>query len=171
MRHATIKAAVISAVLISGKYALIFGVLFFLFLFATILMVGGDGTAPAVTHMSAAVIKFTVGTLGVSSRGSIFVVVMFWVFIAFPLIFLVILPLELATKSESSNEVDRPHGYSALAVLFAFAAIPFFIYDSRKNETNTIEEEKLAFEYVTHNPQIMQLAGGSVRTFPSASTI
>lgn len=32
------------------------------------------------------------------------------------------------------------------------------------------EEEQLALDYVTHNNQVIQLAGGSVKTFPSAST-
>lgn len=39
-----------------------------------------------------------------------------------------------------------------------------------ENQTRK-EEEQLALDYITHNDQIIKLAGGAVKTFPAASTI
>lgn len=55
-----------------------FALLFFVFLIASIIMVQGDGSAPGVTQLSAAIIDFTFKLLGVSSQGSLFAVVFFW---------------------------------------------------------------------------------------------
>jgi hypothetical protein len=39
-----------------------------------------------------------------------------------------------------------------------------------ENQTRK-EEERLALEYITHNDQVIKLAGGTVKTFPASSTI
>ena len=39
-----------------------------------------------------------------------------------------------------------------------------------ENQTRK-EEERLALDYITHNDQVIKLAGGTVKTFPASSTI
>lgn len=104
MAHRT-SQNVSKALAIAGKWASIFAVIFFLFLFSTILMVGGDGTAPSVTHLSVAIISFTVRLLGIGTSGAVFPVVLFWTLAVFVVVFLLAMILR-RRDSESSRHTN-----------------------------------------------------------------
>ncbi len=83
---------VIDAFGVAGKYSALFGLCFFIFFFASIPMVMGDGTAPWITYMALGVIDFTVKFLGISSKGGVvFTVVFFWAAVVFVLVFMFVL--------------------------------------------------------------------------------
>jgi hypothetical protein len=169
MRLGKLVTSASSALVTAGICALVFGASFILILVATLILVGGDGTAPWITHMSVAVIEFTVKLLGFPRQGNLSVVAAFWASIVFLLVFVILLPLKLAAGSAGQNVVDRRQGYSALVFVLAFVAVPFLIYGSLNKEKGVIEEEQLALDYVTHNSQVMEMAGGPVKAFRSLS--
>jgi len=83
--------SILNAFFIAIKYASIFGGCIFIFFFASIAMVQGNGTAPWITHASVSILDFTVKLLGISSNGSVFTVVFFWAFLVFVLVFMFML--------------------------------------------------------------------------------
>lgn len=92
------KTSISDAIDIAAKYAGIFAAGLLIFLFGSIAMVNGDGTAPGISHLSAGILDFTVKLLGISSNGSILAVVAFWAAIVFALVFIFLL---LRTNNEN----------------------------------------------------------------------
>lgn len=94
----SINRSILNAFSIAIKYASIFGGCIFIFFFASIAMVQGNGTAPWITHSAVSILDFTVKLLDISSNGSVFVVVLFWSFLVFCLVFIFTL---IATKASN----------------------------------------------------------------------
>ena len=145
----------------AGKCAIIFAPIFFLFLFATILMVGGDGTAPGVTHLSAAILGNTVKLLGIASEGSIFPVVLFWSLVVYVFAFLyaTIFP-RVATDDDHKAESQKNIKFAVLSIA-AFVTASLSLIAGHQNKINTEDEKRLALAFVEQNQSVMQEVGGN----------
>jgi hypothetical protein len=147
--------------------ALFFAPIFLIFLIATIFMVGGDGSAPSVTHLSAAILSFTVKFLGISSGGSVFYVVMFWSLIVYINAFLyVILIQDVAITDNFRAEKSS----IAISVLIFISAIIILIL-ARQNNNIQVNEKQLAIEFVKNNAKISLEAGGKTEVSLVSTTM
>lgn len=151
------------SVAFGGKCAFIFAPIFFVFLFATILMVGGDGSAPQVTHLSAAILGFSVKLLGVSFEGSIVPVVLFWSLAVFVVAFLYALLSYKASALPAQHLAGRRGSYWTFGIIAVVVAVVVLLIRNNQNEAASIREKALALEFVRNNTEIMREVGGGGR--------
>ena len=135
-----------------------FAPVFFVFLFATILMVG-DGTAPAVTHLSANLIGFTVKLLGLSFEGAIVPAVLFWSLVVFGVGFL----YAFVTTTNRPIPQSRKAGYWPIVVLAVVVMAVILLVQNHQSEAASVREKALALEFVRNNSEVMQMVGGQGR--------
>lgn len=136
--------------------ALLFAPLFLIFLIATIIMVSGDGRAPGITHLSAAILSFTVKLLGISTGGSIFHVVLFWSLIVYIIAFLSVILFQDVPITD--NFIVEKNSI-VFSILIFISAITVLIIANQKNNTR-VNEKQSAIELVKNNAKISQEAGG-----------
>jgi hypothetical protein len=145
------------AIAIAGKCAGVFALVLLAFLFVTLLMVRGDGTAPAVTHFSVAVLAYTVEFLGVPSEGALFSVVVFWSLASFAVGFVFSLVLS-RTESISTDQAAWPWSLGILVIVLGAASFLIGIHEPR---VVPVDERALAVEFVANNAEVMRAAGGN----------
>ena len=144
------------AITVAGKWAAVFGVALFVFFFATILMVRGDGTAPAVTHLSNAVIEFTGDLLGVSPEKAVISAAVIWSLVVFAVGGVMSL-LFAAPASIRTDQAAWP--WSLGIVVIVMGAVMFLIRTHAPRDT-VVDERALAVEFVSHNADVMRAVGG-----------
>ncbi|QOL49362.1 hypothetical protein [Massilia litorea] len=145
----------------AGKCAVIFAPIFFLFLFSTILMVGGDGTAPGVTHLSAAILGNTAKLLGIASEGAVFFVVLFWSLVVYVFAFLyaTMFPGNL-NDNDQKTESQKSSKVAVLSIV-AFVAGSLSLIAGNQNKINAEDEKRRALDFVKQNETVMQEVGGN----------
>jgi hypothetical protein len=139
--------------------------IFFVFLFATILMVG-DGTAPSVTHLSAAILGFTVKLLGVSFKGAIVPTALFWSLVVFVVAFL----YALITYRLQATPEDKKSWYWTSGVIVVVIGSVLLLIQNHRSEDASVREEALALEYVRNNTEIMRKVGNKLEVYPASYT-
>lgn len=147
------------SVAFGGKCAIFFAPIFFVFLVATTFMVGGDGTAPSVAHLSAAILSFTVKLLGVSFEGAIAPVVLFWSLVVFAVTFLYALFFYAAQVTPD----DQKGRYWTFGVIVVVIGAVVLLVRNHLNEDASVREKALALEFVRNNQEILQAVGGNGR--------
>jgi hypothetical protein len=153
------------SVAFGGKCAFIFAPIFFVFLFATILMVG-DGTAPSVTHLSAAILGFTVKLLGVSFEGAIVPAILFWSLVVFVVAFLYAL---ISYRSQATPE-DKKGWYWTSGVIVVVVGSVLLLVRNHRDEDASVREKALALEFVRNNTEIMRKVGNNLEVYPASYT-
>jgi hypothetical protein len=145
----------------AAKCAVIFAPIFFLFLFSTILMVGGDGTAPGVTHLSAAILGDTAKLLGIASEGAVFFVVLFWSLVVYVLAFLyaTMFP-RILTDNDQKTQSQKSIKVAVLSIA-AFVAGSLSLIAANQNKINAEDEKRRALDFVKQNETVMQEVGGN----------
>lgn len=145
----------------AGKCAVIFAPIFFLFLFSSILMVGGDGTAPAVTHLSAAIVGKTAKLLGIASEGAVFFVVLFWSLLVYVFAFLYAIMFPgIPSDNDQKTEIQKSIKLAVLSIV-AFVAGSLSLIAGNQNKSNAEDEKKRALDFVKQNETVMQEVGGN----------
>lgn len=142
-----------------GKCAFIFAPALFVFLFATILMVGGDGRAPGVTHLSANIIGLPVKLLGLPFEGAIAPAVLFWSLLVFGVAFLYAL---VTSTGQAAPDMGKPWYWPIVVVVFVIGAVVVLIQGHR-SETSSVNEKALALEFVRTNSEVLQMVGGEAK--------
>lgn len=141
---------------LSGKIALAFAVALFVLLFGAMFMVGGDGTAPAVTHVSMGVMDFTAELVGVPLEQAMIATVAFWSLVVFVAGFV----LALMFSGGRSISTDQSAWLWSLGIVaVALGAASFLIRNHQAKET-VVDERALVLEFVGHNAEVMQAASG-----------
>lgn len=145
----------------AGKCAVVFAPIFFLFLFSTILMVRGDGTAPGVTHLSAAILGKTSESLGIASEGAVLFVVVFWSLVVYVVAFLCATMFPGILK-DSDQKTERQKSIKvAVLSIVAFAAGSLSLIAGNQNKINAEDEKRRALDFVKQNETVMQEVGGN----------
>ena len=145
----------------ASKCAVIFALIFFLFLFSTILMVRGDGTAPVVTHLSAAILGNTAKLLGIASEGAVFFVVLFWSLVVYMFAFLYATMFPgILTDNDQKTENQKSIKVAVLSIV-AFFAGSLILIAGNQNKMNAEDEKSLALDFVKQNKTVMQEVGGN----------
>lgn len=142
----------------AGKCAALFAPPFLVFLFAAILMVG-DGTAPAVTHLAAYIIGLPVKLLGLSFEGAIGPAVVFWSMGVFVLGFL------YAWTSSANRPVPEVRDAWRRPVVVACCLIGavVLLIQNHRGEKAAVAEKAMALDFVRNNSEIMRMVGGQGR--------
>lgn len=144
----------------AGKCAIIFAPVFFLFLVATIFMVGGDGTAPGITHLSAAIVGLTTKLLGISTNGAAIPVVLFWSLAVFVVVFLYAMRFRSVAPTTDHNVGDQQNKYWAVFSIFAFVAAVLLLIRSHQIESASVGEKQQVLEFIKQNVAVMREVGG-----------
>lgn len=152
---------ILRAFSIAGKCAIIFAPIFFFFLSTTILMVGGDGTAPGVTHLSTAILGNTVKFLGIASEGAIFPAVLFWSLVVYVFAFLYATIFARIPTDNEKNTKEHISIKSAALSITAFVAAALSLIVGHQNKINAEDEKKLALDFVKQYESVMQEVGGN----------
>lgn len=139
-----------------GKCASIFAPVLFVFLFATILMVRGDGTAPGVTNLSANIIGLPIKLLGLPSEGAITPAVLFWTLLVFGGAFLYAFG---SSASKPVQDFGKPWYWPIVVVVAVIGAVIVLIQGGQ-SESASIHEKALALEFVRTNSKVLELVGG-----------
>lgn len=160
-RMSPILFRTLRALATAGKWTVIFALIFFIFLFATILMVG-DGSAPSITNLSSAIVEQTIKFLGIASEGSVFSVVLFWSFVVYVFAFLYALILSSVPADENQKTKNQKTIKYAVFSIVALVAASLILMAEHQNHTNMEDEKMLALDFVTHSDQVINLAGGPV---------
>lgn len=142
---------------VAGKFALAGAAVLFMFLFATILMVGGDGTAPAVTHISVAAMEFTAELVGVPAERAMLATVIVWSLVVFAVGWLFALVFR-GDESIPTGEATLPW---SLGIVVIVSGAVLFLVRNHQNREEPVDERALAVEFVRSNGEVMQAAGGS----------
>jgi hypothetical protein len=144
------------AVIIAGKCAGVFALVLLAFLYATFLMVRGDGTAPAVTHFSAAVLAYTIEFLSLRPEGAFFLVVVFWALVIFAVGFVFSLVFS-GNESVPTDQGAWRWSLGIVVIVMGGAALLIGAYESREVP---FQDRALAVEFVRNNAVVMQAVGG-----------
>lgn len=122
-------------------------------------MVGGDGTAPGVTHLSANIIGLPVKLLGLPFEGAIAPAVLFWSLLVFGVAF--IYALAFSTR-QPTPDVGKPWYWPIVVIAFVIGAVVVLI-QGRRSETASVNEKALALEFVRTNSEVLQMVGGEAQ--------
>ncbi|MFZ6681773.1 hypothetical protein [Undibacterium sp. Tian12W] len=121
---------IINALIIAGKYTAIFLPLFFFYLFASILMVDGDGHGNALVSLTGEIIEITEKLLNLSGKGAAFPACFFWSLVLYAVLFFMNLCFtSLASMSEEDaatkfNQMKFP---ALLSLLFVFISLTILV--------------------------------------------
>lgn len=122
-------------------------------------MVGGNGTAPGVTHLSATIVGNTVKLLGIASEGSIFSVVLFWSLVVYVFAFLftaIFRPLSTDADHKAENQESTKLAVLSIA---AFVIASLILTAEHQKKINTDEAKRSALAFVKQNQSVMQEVG------------
>lgn len=143
-----------------GKCAFIFAPVLSVFLFTTMLMVGGDGRAPGVTHFSASIVALPGKLLGMPSHHVSVSPVLFWSLVVFGVSFLYAL---VNSAGKIAKDGDRSWCWPIIVVVFVIWAMIGLIQGVR-SQTAFVNEKELVLEFVRTNSEVLQMVGGKPKT-------
>jgi hypothetical protein len=155
MMDQTKQSAARAAFSIAGVCALAFGALFFVYLVSTILLVGGDGTAPRVTHLSGAIMQFSTRALDAPDESGVVAAVLLWSSVVFATAFIGALLFRAAVSATD----DFNRGYAGYAFLAALSLGLLNIQQDRTQGADRHKEEELVLDLVRNNPLVIQKVG------------
>jgi amino acid transporter len=153
---------VCNALAAAGTCALVFAPVFFVALSGIMLMVRGDGSAPAIARVAAAIVSFTVALLGVAFEGAIVPVVLFWSLVVFVTVFLGRLLVRGRAGHEQRDRVGRDKAVAFVAVII-FLVGTVLLMRSILDGRTSVDERKLVVEFVKRNAEVLQQAGENAR--------
>jgi hypothetical protein len=122
-------------------------------------MVGGDGRAPGVTHLSANIIGLPVKLLGLPFEGAIAPAVLFWSLLVFGVAFIYALAF---SPRQPTPDIGKPWYWPIVVVALVFGAVVVLI-QGRRNEAASVNEKALALEFVRTNLEVLQMVGGEAQ--------
>jgi hypothetical protein len=122
-------------------------------------MVGGDGKAPGVTHLSANIIGLPVKLLGLPFEGAIAPAVLFWSLLVFGVAFISALA---SSPKQSTPETEEPRYWPIVVVAFVIGAVGVLIQEHR-SEAASVSAKAMALEFVRTNTEILQMVGGEAQ--------
>lgn len=149
-----------------GKCALFFAPTFLVFLFATILMAQGNGTAPGIAHFSERLIRLPINMLGLSSNGAIAPAVLFWSLWVFGGAFLFAL---FFRGDQAGSDVDASWSKSIIVVV-AIAGAVIVLIQGHRYERAVKKERADVLEFVRTNAEVRRAVGGEARVNIASST-
>ena len=141
---------------VAGMYALIFGIIFYVLLYASIL-----GLVPLAGHVA----LFTAALLGIPYGGALFSVVIFWSLVVYTIGFALRIRNEGTAKTSPSEHVLL----GSLAMLAFCAAVVHLIVE-RRAEINAANTKKLVLEFVQQNEFVVREVGGNAKVTPVSTS-
>lgn len=140
---------------IAGKLAVIFGVVFFFYLVSTILLVGGDGTAPRITHLTLAIMQFSVKVLHTPDISGVISAVLLFSSIVFVIAFSGTLLYRIANPAAN----DRNYGYGGHVFLCALLLGMLILHNIATKTNDQAKEQEVVLGVVKTNPGVIQRVG------------
>lgn len=140
---------------IAGKFAVIFGAVFFFYLFSTILMVGGDGTAPGITHLTLAIMQLSVKVLHTPDKSGVISAVLLFSSIFFVITFSGVLLYRIANPAAN----DRNYGYGGHVFLGALVLGMLILHNMTTKTNDQAKEQEVVLGVVKTNPGVIERVG------------
>ncbi len=140
---------------IAGKFAIIFGAVFFFYLFSTILMVGGDGTAPGLTHLTLAIMKLSVKVLHTPDKSGVISATLLFSSIIFVITFSGVLLYRIANPAEN----DRNYGYGGYVFLGALVLGMLILHNITTKTNDQANEQDVVLGVVKTDPEVIERVG------------
>jgi hypothetical protein len=151
MQSRSIRSRLWYAVAFGGKWAFIVASALYWFMFATILMVRGDGTGPILASVSASLIEFPVKLLGLPSGGAIVPAGVFWWLVVFSGAFAFSV---VSSTRASDSEPEKAPWWTSAVVLCLIGAVALLV-QSHRSEIESVNEEALVIEFVRTDPAVL----------------
>lgn len=140
---------------IAGKFAVIFGAVFFFYLVSTILMVGGDGTAPSITHLTLAIMQLSVKMLHTPDKSGVISAVLLFSSIFFVIAFSGVLLYLIAYPAAN----DRNYGYGGHVFLGALMLGMLILHNITTKTNDQAKEQEVVLGVVKTNPGVIERVG------------
>lgn len=139
----------------AGKFSVIFGAVFFFYLISTILMVGGDGSAPGITHLTLAIMQLSVKVLHTPDNSGVVSAVLFFSSIFFVIAFSGVLIYRIANPVAN----DRNYGYGGHVFLGAVMLGMLILHNMSTKTNDRAKEQEVVLGVVKTNLGVIERVG------------